>query len=96
MLGVSTLLIPNVSASYPFDPENTNMTAAIFAKKFDETVINTPLSDVIKVWKEGWLIKKVCIRVKEENEQKDYKFGVLGTGSWLETLQDAIEDFKNQ
>ena len=67
-----------------------------FSKKFDETVINTPLNEVNKVWKEGWLMKKVCFSVKEDNEQKDYKFGVFNNGSWLETLQEAIEDFKNQ
>ena len=27
---------------------------------------------------------------------KSYKFGVMGTGGWLEDIQDAIEDFKNQ
>lgn len=67
-----------------------------FSKKFDETVINTPLNEIIKVWKEGRLMKKVCIKIKENNEQKDYKFGVFNNGSWLETLQEAIENFKNQ
>lgn len=67
-----------------------------FSKRFDETVINTPLNDVVKVWKEGRLMKKVCITVKDGNEQKDYKFGVFNNGSWLETLQETIEDFKNQ
>jgi hypothetical protein len=67
-----------------------------FAKKFDKTVINTPLNDVIKVWKEGWLMKKVCITVKDDDGQKDFKFGVFSNGSWLETLQEAIEDFENQ
>jgi len=67
-----------------------------FSKKFDETVINTRLNDVIKVWKEGWLMKKVCIRVKDGDGHKDYKFGVFSNGSWLETLQEAMEEFKNQ
>ena len=67
-----------------------------FAKKFGETVIDVPLNDVIKVWKEGIFMKKVCIRVKTNEGEKDYKFGVLGTGSWLKTLQDTLEDNKNQ
>ena len=67
-----------------------------FAKKFGETVIDVPLNDVLKVWKEGIFMKKVCIRVKINEEEKDYKFGVLGTGSWLETLQDTLEENKNQ
>ncbi len=67
-----------------------------FSKKFGETVINVPLENVNKVWKEGMFMKKVCISVKDENGQKDYKFGVLSNGSWLETFQEALEDFKNQ
>ena len=33
---------------------------------------------------------------KNDKDEKSYKFGVLGTGGWLEDIQDAIEDFKNQ
>jgi hypothetical protein len=67
-----------------------------FAKKFGETVLNVSLRDVIEVWKEGRFMKKVCIKVKTAEGEKDYKFGVFSTGSWLETLQDALKDFKNQ
>ena len=67
-----------------------------FSKKFGETVLNTPLDDIIRVWKEGLLMKKVCIRVKTDEGEKDYKFGVFNTGSWLETLQDTLEEQKNQ
>ena len=34
--------------------------------------------------------------MKKDSDEKSYKFGVLGTGGWLEEIQDAIEDFKNQ
>ncbi len=67
-----------------------------FAKKFGETVINVPLNDVTKVWKEGIFMKKVCIKVKTDEGEKDYKFGVFSNGSWLETLQDTLEENKNQ
>jgi len=67
-----------------------------FSKKFGETVINAPLENVSKVWKEGLFMKKVCITVKDEDVQKDYKFGVLSNGSWLETLEETLEEFKNQ
>jgi len=67
-----------------------------FAKKFGETVLNVPLDDVIRVWKEGLLMKKVCIRIKTDEGEKDYKFGVFSNGSWLETLQDTLEEHKNQ
>ena len=67
-----------------------------FAKKFGETVIDVPLNDVIKVWKEGIFMKKVCISVKTDEGEKDYKFGVFSNGSWLGTLQETLEENKNQ
>ena len=67
-----------------------------FAKKFGETVLNVPLEDVNEVWKEGRFMKKVCIKVKTDEGEKSYKFGVFSTGSWLKTLQDTLKDFKNQ
>ncbi len=67
-----------------------------FAKKFGETVINVPLNDVIKVWKEGIFMKKVCMSVKTNEGEKDYKFGVFSNGSWLGTLQETLEENKNQ
>jgi len=66
-----------------------------FSKKFGETVLNAPLENVSKVWKEGLFMKKVCITVKEKEDQKDYKFGVLSNGSWLDTLEKTLEEFKN-
>ena len=91
-LGAGVLTVTNKRVAF----DKTRGRIMDFSKKFDETVINTRLNDVIKVWKEGLLMKKVCIRIKEGDGQKDYKFGVFNTGSWLETLQEAIEDFKNQ
>ncbi len=91
-LGAGILTVTNKRIAF----DKTRGRIMDFSKKFDQTVINTPLNDVKKVWKEGWLMKKVCIRVKEGDGQKDYKFGVFNNGSWLETLQEAIEDFKNQ
>ena len=59
-----------------------------FTKRLGETALDVPLKDVARAWKEGWLMKKVCI----ESGGKTYKFGVLGTGSWLDDIQDAIGD----
>ena len=67
-----------------------------FKKEFGETVIEVPLSDISKVWKEGLLMKKVCFTGKTNDGEKTFKFGVFSNGSWLESIQDAIEDFKNQ
>jgi len=59
-----------------------------FTKRLGETALDVPLKEVTRAWKEGRLMKKVCI----ESGGKSYKFGVLGTGSWLDDIQDAIED----
>ena len=67
-----------------------------FSKKIGDTVIDAPLDSVTKVWKEGLFMKKVCFTIKEKDGQKDYKFGVLSNGSWLDTIQDTLEEFKNQ
>ncbi len=67
-----------------------------FSKKFEDTVVDVPLTDVTSAWKEGRFIKKVCFTARRDGEEKTYKFGVFNTGSWLETIQDALEDIKNQ
>ena len=67
-----------------------------FSKKFEDTVMDVSLGEVSEVWKEGRFIKKVCFTAKQNNEEKTYKFGVFNTGNWLETIQDALEDYKNQ
>lgn len=61
-----------------------------FKKEFGETVIDVSLEDLDKIWKEGRLMKKVCFTSK--SGAGPYKFGVLGTGSWLESIQDAVRD----
>ncbi|MFQ6025864.1 MAG: hypothetical protein ACE5JT_05060 [Nitrosopumilaceae archaeon] len=67
-----------------------------FSKKMGDTVLDIPLSDVIEVGKEGWLIKKVWIKAKTNEREKTYKFGVFSNGSWLDTLQETLEEYKNQ
>ena len=67
-----------------------------FSKKFGDTVIDIPFDDVIKVWKEGLFMKKVCVKAKIKDGEKSFKFGVFNNGSWLETLQDTLAEYKNQ
>ena len=67
-----------------------------FKKEFGETVIEIPLKDISKVWKEGLLMKKVCFTGKTKDGEDTFKFGVFGSGSWLESIQDAIEESKDQ
>ena len=91
VLGTGVLTLTNKRIA--FDKRKSRI--ADFSTKMGETVIDVPL-DQIDVWKEGRFIKKICIKLKNDRDEKSYKFGVLGTGGWLEEIQDAIEDFKNQ
>jgi len=91
-LGSGILTITNKRIA--FDKKSGRI--ADFSMKFGETLLDIPLNDVIQVWKEGLLMKKVCIKVKTKDGEKSYKFGVFSTGSWLETFQDTLEEFKNQ
>ena len=63
-----------------------------FKKEFGDTVIEVPLKDISKVWKEGLLMKKVCFTGKNGDVDGTFKFGVFSNGSWLESIQDAIEE----
>ena len=91
-LGAGILTITNQRIAF----DKTKGRIMDFSKRMGETVVDVSLKDVTKVWKEGWLIKKVCFTAKTDEGEKTYKFGVFSNGSWLETMQETIEDFKNQ
>jgi len=91
-LGAGILTLTNKRIAF----DKTRGRIMDFAKKFGETVLNIPLEDVIQVWKEGLLMKKVCIKVKTAEGEKSYKFGVFSNGSWLKIMQETLEKFKNQ
>ena len=70
-----------------------------FTKRFEDTVVDVPLGDVARVWKEGRLIRKVCFAARRGGGgggEETYKFGVFSTGDWLEAIQDALEDHAGQ
>jgi len=91
-LGAGVLTLTNKRLAF----DKTKGRIMDFSKRFEETVIDVPLNDVKKVWKEGVLMKKICFTAKTKDGDNTYKFGVFGTGGWLNDIQDAIEDFKNQ
>ena len=91
-LGPGILTLTNKRVAF----DKTHGRIMDFAKKFGDTVLDVPLKDVVKVWKEGLFMKKICLRVKKEGEEKDFKFGVFSNGSWLETLQETLRESKNQ
>lgn len=91
-LGPGILTITNKRIAF----DKTKGRIMDFSKKFGETVVDVPLKDITKVWKEGLLMKKVCFTAKTGDGEQTYKFGVFNNGSWLETIQDTIESEKDQ
>jgi hypothetical protein len=91
-LGTGILTLTNQRIA--FDKRKSRI--ADFSTKMGETVLDVPLNELLDVWKEGRFIKKICIKTKTGDGEKVYKFGVFGTGGWLEDIQDAIEEIKNQ
>ena len=91
-LGMGIITLTNKRLAF----DKTKGRVMDFAKKFGETIMDVPLNDVKKVWKEGVLMKKICFTAKTKDSDNTYKFGVFGTGGWLNDIQDAIKDFKNQ
>ena len=91
-VGSGILTLTNVRIAF----DKTRGRIADFSKKFGDTVIDVPLNQIIDVGKEGWLIKKVWIKVKTSEGEKTYKFGVYNTNKWLKTLQEAILQNKGQ
>ena len=67
-----------------------------FSKYMGNTILDIPLNDVIKTWKEGLLIKKVCFMAKTNEGEQTYKFGVFNTKKWLKSIDKAIEESKDQ
>jgi len=85
--GSGILTLTNMRIAF----DKTKGRIADFTKKFGETVIDVPLNQIVEVGKEGWLVKKVWIKVKTTDGEKTYKFGVYNTTKWLETLQKTIQ-----
>jgi len=91
-LGSGILTLTNKRIAF----DKTTGRIADFSKIIGETVLDVSLSDVLEVWKEGLFMKKVCFKARTNDGDGTYKFGVFSNGSWLETIQDALEDFKSQ
>ncbi len=91
-LGSGILTLTNKRLAF----DKTTARIADFTKHFGDTIIDVPLNDIVKVWKEGIFLKKICFTGKTNEGEKTFKFGVFATGRWLNAIEDAIEDFKNQ
>ena len=91
-LGSGILTLTNKRLAF----DKTSSRIMDFSKRFGDTVLDIELKDVVKIWKEGRLIKKVCFTTKANNDEKIFKFGVFSTKDWLKNIELAIENNKNQ
>jgi hypothetical protein len=88
-IGVGILTLTNKRAA--FDKKESRVMD--FSATMGDTVLNVPLENVTKVWKEGLLMKKICFTAKTEDGENTYKFGVFNNGGWLKTFKKTLESF---
>ena len=91
-LGSGILTLTNKRLAF----DKTKSRIMDFSKHMGETILDIPLQDITKIWKEGLLMKKVCFSAKTQEGEQTYKFGVFNTGSWVDKIEDAITDNKDQ
>jgi len=91
-LGPGILTLTNKRLAF----DKTKSRIMDFTKQMGETVLDVPLENVIKTWKEGLFIKKVCFTAKTEKDEQTYKFGVFNTKSWLKTMDETIKQEDSQ
>lgn len=89
-LGSGILTLTNKRLAF----DKTKARMMDFTKHFGETVIDVSLGDVQKVWKEGLIMKKVCFTANTKEGKKTYKFGVFNSGGWVDSIEDAREEFQ--
>ena len=88
-LGPGILTLTNKRIAF----DKTRARIMDFSKNVGDTILDVPLRDVTKAWKEGLIMKKVCFTAKTAQQgEQTYKFGVFSPGSWRDTIQDAIDD----
>ena len=91
-IGVGILTLTNKRVA--FDKKESRVMD--FTATIGDTVLNVPLENITKVWKEGLLMKKVCFTAKTNDGEKTYKFGVFSNGSWRKTFEKTLENFHNK
>jgi exonuclease VII small subunit len=91
-LGPGILTLTNKRLAF----DKTKSRIMDFTKRMGETVLDIPLEDVTKSWKEGLFIKKVCFTAKINEGEQTYKFGVFNTKGWLKSIEQAIKEKETQ
>ena len=88
-IGIGILTLTNKRIA--FDKKQSRVMD--FTATIGDTVLDVPLENITKVWKEGLLMKKVCFTAKTKDGEKTYKFGVFSNGSWRKTFEKTLENF---
>ena len=91
-LGPGILTLTNKRLAF----DKTKSRIMDFTKRMGETVLDIPLEDVTKSWKEGLFIKKVCFTAKTNEGEQTYKFGVFNTKGWLKSIEQSIKEKETQ
>ena len=91
-LGPGILTLTNKRLAF----DKTKSRIMDFTKRMGETVLDIPLEDVTKSWKEGLFIKKVCFTAKTNEGEQTYKFGVFNTKGWVKSIEQAIKEKDTQ
>jgi hypothetical protein len=91
-LGPGILTLTNKRLAF----DKTKSRIMDFTKRMGETVLDIPLEDVSKTWKEGLFIKKVCFTAKINDVEQTYKFGVFSTKGWLKSIDESIKEKETQ
>jgi len=91
-LGSGILTLTNKRIAF----DKTRARMMDFSKHFGDTIIDLKLTDIVKTWKEGLLMKKICLTAKTDEGEKTFKFGVFNTKDWLKNIESAIKNYKNQ
>ena len=87
-IGVGILTLTNKRVA--FDKKQSRVMD--FTATIGDTVLDVPLENITKVWKEGLLMKKVCFTAKINDGESTYKFGVFNNGGWLKTFKKTLEN----
>ncbi len=90
-LGIGILTLTNKRIAF----DKTKARIMDFSKHMGETIVDVPLNDITKTWKEGLLMKKICFTAKTDEGEKTFKFGVFNTKSWLKSIESSINQNKN-
>ena len=91
-LGVGILTLTNKRLAF----DKTKARIMDFTKHMGETILDIPLNDITKTWKEGLFIKKVCFTAETNNGEQTYKFGVFNTKGWVKSIEQTIEQKDSQ